>query len=57
MTQHDPAVLSAALAAAETALNQAIALAPHSHQELNTLSGTLLGVDITRWISRCISNW
>ena len=47
MTQHDPAVLSAALAAAETALNQAIALAPHSHQELNTLSGTLLGVDIT----------
>ena len=47
MTQHDPAVLSAALAAAETALNQAIALAPHSHQELNALSGTLLGVDIT----------
>ena len=47
MTQHDPAVLIAALAAAETALNQAIALAPHSHQELNALSGTLLGVDIT----------
>ncbi|GIS01552.1 MAG: hypothetical protein CM15mP103_01030 [Gammaproteobacteria bacterium] len=28
MTQHDPALLSAALAGAEQALNQAIALAP-----------------------------
>ena len=47
MTQHDPALLSAALAGAESALNQAIALAPMSHQELDALSGTLLGVEIT----------
>ena len=47
MTQHDPALLSAALAGAEQALNQAIALAPHSHQELDSVSGTLLGIEIT----------
>ena len=47
MTQHDPALLSAALAGAEQALNQAIALAPHSHQELDAVSGTLLGIEIT----------
>ncbi len=45
--QHDPALLSAALAGAEQALNQAIALAPHSHQELDAVSGTLLGVEVT----------
>jgi hypothetical protein len=43
VTQHDPALLSAALAGAEQALNQAISLAPHSHQELDAVSGTLLG--------------
>jgi len=47
VTQHDPALLSAALAGAEQALNQAIALAPHSHQELDAVSGTLLGIEIT----------
>ena len=47
MTQHDPALLSAALAGAEQALNQAISLAPHSHQELDAVSGTLLGVEVT----------
>ena len=47
MTQHDPALLSAALAGAEQALNQAIALAPYSHQELDAVSGTLLGIEIT----------
>ena len=47
MIQHDPALLSAALAAAERALNQAIALAPTSHRELDVLSGTLLGIEIT----------
>ena len=47
MTQHDPALLSAALAGAERALNQTIALTPTSHQELEALSGTLLGIDIT----------
>ena len=47
MTQLDPALLSAALAGAEQALNQAIALAPHSHQELDAVSGTLLGIEIT----------
>ena len=47
MTQHDPALLSAALVGAEQALNQAIALAPHSNQELDAVSGTLLGVEIT----------
>ena len=47
MIQHDPALLSAALAAAERALNQAIALAPTSHLELDALSGTLLGIEIT----------
>ena len=47
MTQHDPALLSAALAGAERALNQAIALAPYSHQELDAVSGTLLGIEIT----------
>lgn len=47
MTQHDPALLSAALAGAERALNHAIALAPTSHQELEGLRGTLLGVEIT----------
>lgn len=47
MTQHDPALLSAALAGVEQALNQAIALAPHSHQELDAVSGTLLGIEIT----------
>jgi len=45
--QHDPVLISAALAAAERALNQAIALAPTSHQELDALSGTLLGIEIT----------
>ena len=47
MTQHDPALLGAALAGAEQALNQAIALAPYSHQELDAVSGTLLGIEIT----------
>ena len=47
MTQHDPALLSAALAGAEQALNQAISLAPHSHQELDAVSGTLLGIEVT----------
>ena len=47
MTQHDPALLSAALAGAEQALNQAIALAPHSHQALDAVSGTLLGIEVT----------
>lgn len=47
MTQHDPALLSAALAGAERALNQAIALAPTSHQALQELSGTLLGIEVT----------
>ena len=47
MTQHDPALLSAALAGAERALNQTIALTPTSTQELEALSGTLLGIDIT----------
>jgi ubiquinone biosynthesis protein UbiJ len=47
VTQHDPALLSAALAGAERALNQTIALTPTSHQELEALSGTLLGIDIT----------
>ena len=46
MIQHDPALFSAALAAAERALNQAIAMAPTSHQELDVLSGTLLGIEI-----------
>lgn len=47
MIQHDPALLSAALSAAQHTLNQAIALAPKSHQELDALSGSLLGVEIT----------
>ena len=47
MTQHDPALLSAALAGAEQALNQAISLAPHSHQALDAVSGTLLGIEVT----------
>ena len=47
MTQRDPALLGAALAGAEQALNQAIALAPYSHQELDAVSGTLLGIEIT----------
>jgi len=47
VTQHDPALLSAAQAAAEQALNQAITLAPYSHQELDAVSGTLLGIEIT----------
>lgn len=47
MTQHDPALLSAALAGAERALNQTIALTPTSHQEMEALSGTLLGIDVT----------
>ena len=47
MTKHDPALLSAALAGAEQALNQAISLAPHSHQVLDAVSGTLLGVEVT----------
>jgi ubiquinone biosynthesis protein UbiJ len=47
VTQHDPALLSAALAGAERALNQAIALAPTSHQALQELSGTLLGIEVT----------
>ena len=47
MTQHDPALLGAALAGAGRALNQAIAAAPSSHSELNALAGTLLGIEIT----------
>lgn len=47
MTQHDPALLSAALAGAERAMNQAVALAPTSHHALGGLSGTLLGVEVT----------
>ena len=47
MTQHDPALLSAALYGAERALNQAILLAPTSHSALEALDGTLIGVEIT----------
>ena len=47
MTQHDPALLSAALAGIERALNQAVALSPTSHEELAGLAGTVLGVEIT----------
>ena len=47
MTRHDPALLSAALAGAERALNQAIALAPTSHAALDELDGSLLGIEIT----------
>ncbi|MAI93572.1 MAG: hypothetical protein CME45_01000 [Halieaceae bacterium] len=47
MTRHDPALLSAALLGAERALNQAILLAPTSHRELEALSGTLLGIEVT----------
>ena len=47
MTRHDPALLSAALAGAERAMNQAIALSPTAHQAWGGLSGTLLGVEIT----------
>ena len=47
MTQHDPALISAALAGAEQALNKAIELAPHSHKELDAVSGSLLAVEVT----------
>lgn len=47
MTQHDPALLGAALAGAERALNQAVALAPTSHRELDSLAGTRLGIEIS----------
>ena len=47
MTQHDPALISAALAGIERALNQAIALSPTSHDELAGLAGTVLGVEVT----------
>ena len=47
MTQHDPALFSAALAGVERALNQAIALSPTSHDELAGLAGTVLGVEVT----------
>jgi ubiquinone biosynthesis protein UbiJ len=47
VTQHDPALLSAALAGIERALNQAIALSPTSHGELAELAGTVLGVEVT----------
>ena len=47
MTRHDPALLAAALAGAERALNQAIALAPTSHAALDELDGSLLGIEIT----------
>ena len=47
MTQHDPALLSAALSGAERAINQAILLAPTSHSALKALDGTLIGVEIT----------
>lgn len=46
MTEHDPALLSAALSGAERALNQAILLAPTSHESLTELNGTLLGIEI-----------
>lgn len=46
MTEHDPALLSAALSGAERALNQAILLAPTSHESLAELNGTLLGIEI-----------
>ena len=47
MTQHDPALLSAALYGAERALNGAILLTPTSHHALEELSGTLIGVEVT----------
>jgi ubiquinone biosynthesis protein UbiJ len=46
VTEHDPALLSAALSGAERALNQAILLAPTSHESLAELNGTLLGIEI-----------
>lgn len=47
MIRHDPALLSTALAAAERALNGALALAPTSQQALDTLAGTVLGIEVT----------
>jgi ubiquinone biosynthesis accessory factor UbiJ len=47
MTKHDPALIGAALAGAERALNQAIRLAPTSHRGLEGLVGTRLGMEIS----------
>jgi ubiquinone biosynthesis protein UbiJ len=47
MSQHDPALVSAALAALESALERAMALAPETALRLQRLANTLLAIDMT----------
>lgn len=47
MTRHDPALIAGALAAMETAVNRALALAPASSHELAELAGTVVAIDMT----------
>ncbi len=48
MTQgHDPAVITAALAAIETSINKGLSLAPIAQRELAELEGTVIGIHCT----------
>ncbi len=47
MAPHDPAVVTGVLAAIESALAQALELAPASRRDLEELAGTVLAIDCT----------
>ena len=45
--QHDPAIIAALLAAAESGINRALALAPTAKKDFEALAGTVIGLEIT----------
>lgn len=47
-TQHDPAIITAALAGVEAALERALSLAPGAKRDLTELAGTLLAIELTQ---------
>jgi len=45
--QHDPAIIAALLAAAESGINRALALAPTAASDFDALAGTVVALEIT----------
>lgn len=51
--RHDPAIVAGILAALETALDRAMALAPDAQQDLQELAGTVLAIEFTQPAAEC----
>jgi len=51
--RHDPAIVAGILAALETALDRAMALAPDAKQDLQELAGTVLAIEFTQPAAEC----